>query len=190
MEPVAAGDVVADERLVGVSRPHVEARPLGVEIGERDVLGVEEDPAAGGAPRRDQVADDLVLAVDRDRPAAGEVREIEPVPLAAEREVEALVPESLGGEPAAQPGLAQQIDRRLLEDAGAHALDHVLLAADLDGDRLDAGALQQVAEQQPGRAGADDPDGDAVDGHGRRLRRARSASATPWPTPTHMVQRA
>src|SRR4029453_5801225 len=100
------------------------------------------------------------------RPAAGEIREIEPVPLAAEREVEALVPESLGGEPAAKARLPHAIHRVLLEDAGPHALDHVRLAADVHGDRLDAGALEQVAEKQPGRAGADDPDGDAVNGHG------------------------
>ena len=48
---------------------------------------------------------------------------------------------------------------------------------------------EQVAEEEPGRAGADDPDGDAVDGHGDAQTRS-IRSATPWPTPTHMVQRA
>ena len=48
---------------------------------------------------------------------------------------------------------------RLLEHAGADALDHVPLAANLDRDRVDAGLLQEMAEQQARRSGADDPDG-------------------------------
>ena len=43
---------------------------------------------------------------------------------------------------------------------GAHALAHVLLAAVLEHDRLDALEVQEVSEQQPGGAGADDADRD------------------------------
>ena len=47
---------------------------------------------------------------------------------------------------------------RLLEHAGAHALLDVLARARLEDDRLDALQVEQVGQQQPGRAGADDPD--------------------------------
>ena len=46
----------------------------------------------------------------------------------------------------------------LLEHAGADAAEHVVGAALLEDDGVDAGLVQQRAEQQPGRAGADDRD--------------------------------
>ena len=45
----------------------------------------------------------------------------------------------------------------VLEHAGAHAVLDVLARARLQHDRLDAGALEQVREQQPRGPGADDP---------------------------------
>ena len=54
--------------------------------------------------------------------------------------------------------VGEEVDRALLEQPGAHALLDVLAAAALEHDRLDALAVQQVAEQQPGGAGADDGD--------------------------------
>ena len=56
------------------------------------------------------------------------------------------------------PTSLQQVDGALLEHAGAHALLDVLAAAVLEHDRLDAAQVQQVREQQPGGAGADDAD--------------------------------
>jgi hypothetical protein len=54
--------------------------------------------------------------------------------------------------------LAQQIDRSLLEHAGADAVLAVLAVARLEDDALDAGDLEQARKRQPGRAGADDAD--------------------------------
>ena len=56
------------------------------------------------------------------------------------------------------PGLHEQVDGALLEHAGAHALLDVVAAAGLEHHRLDALPVQEVREQEPGRAGADDPD--------------------------------
>jgi len=50
----------------------------------------------------------------------------------------------------------QQIDCRLFENARAYSIEHVTLTADLDRDRVDARALQQVSQQQPRRSGAND----------------------------------
>ena len=65
------------------------------------------------------------------------------------------------------PTSRMQIDRALLEHAGAHALDDVVPAAVLEDDRVDALEVQQVAEHQPGGAGADDADL-CAGGHGSR----------------------
>jgi hypothetical protein len=50
----------------------------------------------------------------------------------------------------------QQIDGSLLEDPRSHTIDHILAAAVLNDDGIDAVQVQQMAEQQSGRASAND----------------------------------
>ena len=75
------------------------------------------------------------------------------------------MPHALPRQPVAKTGLAQQIDRGLFEHARAHPLDHVLLAPDFDRHRIDAGLLQEVPQEQPGRSGADDANRGSGVGH-------------------------
>ena len=51
----------------------------------------------------------------------------------------------------ADAGFVEQVDRGLLEHAGADAAQHVLAAAPLEDDVVDAGLVQQLAEQQARR---------------------------------------
>ena len=51
------------------------------------------------------------------------------MPRAAERDVQAFVAHAFTRDALAKADVVEQIDRRLLEDAGAHAIDHVPLAA-------------------------------------------------------------
>ena len=53
-------------------------------------------------------------------------------------------------------GAFEQLDRSLLQHPGANSSLDVLAAPVLEHDGLDAGAVQQRREDQPGRAGADD----------------------------------
>ena len=73
-----------------------------------------------------------------------------------EAQVDAAVAQALAVHPLAHAGLAQHLDRALLQHAGADPRLHVLAAARLQDDRVDPVAVQQLPEQQPGRAGADD----------------------------------
>ena len=75
---------------------------------------------------------------------------------AAEGEVDAVVPHALAREAPADADLAHQVHRPLLEHARAHALDHVLPAAVLEDDGVDALEMQQMPEHQAGGPGADD----------------------------------
>lgn len=68
------------------------------------------------------------------------------------------VPHPFARQAPADPALRHQVDGPLFEHARAHALDDVRLAAILDDDRIDTAEVQQVAEHQPGRTGADDAD--------------------------------
>ncbi|CAM5201610.1 hypothetical protein BTHI11S_05895 [Bosea thiooxidans] len=71
---------------------------------------------------------------------------------------EAVMDQALAIEPLADAGFVQEIDHALLEHAGADARQDVVGAAPFDNDVVDAGARQQLPEQQPGRPGADDGD--------------------------------
>ena len=123
-----------------------------------DVVDLEEERRAGLEPGRDQVLDHLGLAVDDDRPAAGELAQRDPVPLAVELELDPVVDDPLAPQAVADPGRDEQVDGALLEHAGPDALLDVLAAAVLEHDGLDPRLLEQAAEREPGRAGADDPD--------------------------------
>ena len=69
-----------------------------------------------------------------------------------------LVDEALAPESFAEASGQQQIDRALLQHAGAHALGDVRAASLLEHDRLEALEVQQVREHEPGGPATDDPD--------------------------------
>ena len=69
-----------------------------------------------------------------------------------------MVDQALGVEPVGHPGLAQQLDGRLLQHAGPDPPLHVVAAAGLEHHGVDAGPVQQMAEQETGRPGSDDAD--------------------------------
>ena len=101
------------------SPPPVRKRTRGrsVDAGKRDVLGLEQDRPARRQPRRDQVFDHLLLAVDRDRPPAGQLAELDPVALTCELEVNAVMDQPFALQPLADARRVQQIDRALFEHA-------------------------------------------------------------------------
>ena len=121
---------------------------------EADVVDLEQQRRAGLEAGGDQVLDHLLLAVDRDPAATRELVEGDPVAAAAEAQLHAVVHEALALEPLAHAHLDQQVDRALLQHAGANAVLHVLAVAVLQDHRLDAPEVEQVPEHQPRRAGA------------------------------------
>jgi hypothetical protein len=78
------------------------------------------------------------------------------VALAAETELNAVMDQTDLTHPLADLGLVQQVDRSLLEHAGADPALHVLPAAALQDDRLDALQMQQLREQEARRSGPHD----------------------------------
>ena len=90
--------------------------------------------------------------------AAGELVEGDPVALAAEAKLHAVVHEALALQALAHPHLDEQVDRALLEHAGADPSLHVLAVAVLEDDRLDALEVEEVPEHEARRPRADDPD--------------------------------
>ena len=123
-----------------------------------DVLDLVEQRPAGREAGLDEVGDDPVLAVDRDRAAAGQLAHRDPVAPSREAELDAVMDEALRLDAAGEAGLPEHVHGALLEHARPHPLLDVLAAAVLEHDGLDALEAEQVGEQEPGRPCADDPD--------------------------------
>ena len=70
------------------------------------------------------------------------------MPATVEAQFDALVHEPFAHHPLAHAGLVQQVDRVLLEHAGAYRRLDVLAAARLEHDRVDALQMQEVGKQQ------------------------------------------
>ena len=131
----------------------------------RDV-GVEVHGTAAREAGANQVAHDLVLAIDRDRAAIRQAGHVDVVAASIERQIDTAVPHPFAYEPVADAGGLQEIHRALLQDACPDAVDDVLLASRLEDDRVDTLRRQQVSEHEPGRAGADDADLSTKGSHG------------------------
>ena len=128
-----------------------------IDLLDRLGLGIEPDLSAVREPSRDEVLNHLLLSIDRD-PAAGQRPKIDPMLLAVEAQLDAVMEHAFPLHAVADAAVDQQIGRSLLEDSGANALFDIVPASALEDDRLDALAIQQVRQHQAGRSGADDPD--------------------------------
>jgi hypothetical protein len=125
---------------------------------QADVGRLVDGGQAGGGARIHQVARHLGLAVGGDHLAAGEVVDRDRVPLAAEHQLDGVVDDAVAVHAVAHARLVHQVHGHLLQDAGADAAQHVVAGLPLQDDVVDAGLVQQLAEQEAGGAGADDGD--------------------------------
>ena len=172
MEAVAAGDHVALELMRFALVAEVDAGPVGLQLVHGNVLDLEQERLARLEPRADQVLDDLRLPVDDDR-LAGQRREVDPMALAVELQLDAPVDDPLALHTHADAGVAEEVGGALLQHPRANAMLDVLAAPVLEDDRVDALEVEQVRERQAGRAGADDPD---LRAHQSPVRRASSSA--------------
>src|SRR5215831_9749022 len=113
---------------------------VGVQAVDGGGLGIEQNLATSLELEANQVLDDLLLAVDGDRPAAAELGQRDAMALALEAQLDAVVDESFAQQALAGAGLHQEVDGALFEDP-----------------RLDARAGQQMSQHEASRASADDP---------------------------------
>ena len=140
----------------------------------RDVVDLEVQRQTLRDASRDQVLDDLGLAVDHDA-APGQIAQRDAMALAVELELDPVVHQPLAAHAIAHTGLLEQVDRSLLEDSRPDPVLAVLAAARLEDHRVDALQLQELRQHQAGRACADDAD--LRSGHS-----SPGASSTRWAT--------
>ena len=84
MIAVAAGDKVAGQFMRMAVVGESDLRVGRCEIVNAYVFDLEEDGSSGGEPRLDQIFDQLMLGVDRNPAAAGEILEIDAMAVATE----------------------------------------------------------------------------------------------------------
>src|SRR3954452_829268 len=132
-----------------------DSRPLRIEVAHGDVVDFEVKRAVVLQPGCYQVLHDLLLAVDPDR-ATRQLLHVDAVRPLGRTQVNPAVVHALTLQPLADAGLDHQVDGVLFEQPGAHTLLEVVAVARLQDHRLDALAVEQVGEHQPGRPGTDD----------------------------------
>ena len=155
MEPVAAGDEVAEDGFFGAVVAEVDFGGIGVFDG--DGGSFEEEGAASGEAGGDEVFDDLLLAVDGDA-AAGEFGEGDAVAVAGEAQDNAFVNQAFAVHPGADSGVAHLLAGIMFHEAGADAAFDVRSGLGLDDDAVDTVQMQDLGEEEAGGAGADDAD--------------------------------
>ena len=163
MVAIAAGDEIAVDLLAPAVLRVAHPRPAGIEIIDRKRLRFPDDAAACRLTCIRQIFLYLGLAIDH-HASAGKTLQIDPVRAAVEREFDAVVRKTLAHHPRPDTSLVQQIDRAPLEQSGPDARLDILTRLPLKDDGFDAARVQQLGQQQPGRARADD--GDLGFGHG------------------------
>jgi hypothetical protein len=139
MESVTARDRVAADLVPGPGGiGEAEHRPVRLELRDLGAGDLELDPGSGRQPGLHQVLDDLGLGVNRHLPAAGQITEVEVVPLPVELQVDPVVLEPFGLQPVAEADRAEHLRGSGFEQPGALARLAVSPAAVLDHDRVDA----------------------------------------------------
>ncbi|MNF67190.1 hypothetical protein D3C84_489960 [compost metagenome] len=158
MEPVAPGDVVAIHAPGLAILFKRQERLVGFHAVGHDVVGFVQGRGPGVLTSNHQVAGDFGLAVDHHRLAAGKGMQVDVYLTLAQGQLKAAMHQPFGVHALADPGLAQQVDHALFQDAGADSLLYVVRCLAFDDHGGDAGVVQQLAEQQARGAGADNGD--------------------------------
>jgi hypothetical protein len=125
---------------------------IGLQVINLGVGDLKVERATGSDPLRYKIFYYLSLGINGHGPAAGQLAEVDVVPLTSELEVDAAVLEPLAAEPIGEPGRPQQLDAAVLDDACPLPRLAVGAAADLYDHGIDAAESEQVRQQQPGRA--------------------------------------
>ena len=159
----------------------------------RGPRGFEEDLAARLKPRVDQVLHHFMLAVHRDGPSAREPVQIDAMSAAVEAQFDTMMNQPFAPHSLAHARFVEQVHRALFEDARPYALLHVLARLLLDHDGVDAMQVEQMRENQPGRAASNDTNLRAKSRGSRHefaLQTRSTTIAMPCPTPIHIAHSA
>jgi len=113
-----------------------------VEVVDAQISDLEIQRACARDARGNQILDDFVLAVDRNRTAACKAGHVDPMTRAAKAYVNPFVTHALLAESIAHASLVHQVHGPLLEHTRTDAFDDVVPGAVFEDDRVDARKMQ------------------------------------------------
>src|SRR5271170_2925148 len=162
---VASGDEIASDLLAFPGLDVAQKRSLPIRAVDRNVSGFIDDRRAGALTRIPQVLGQFGLAIDHDLLAAGQSEKVYAMAPAVEGEIETLVRQAFTAHALAQADLGEKIDGALFQHAGPDPRFDIGPAMAFEHQRFDAGAIEQMGEQQARRTRPDDGDLSAIPGH-------------------------
>src|SRR5262249_26155650 len=157
MKAVGAADEIAGELDISPLVAEANFRGAAGDVVDTHVVRLEQNCAAVGKSTRDQIFYDFLLAVDG-HAFADEIAEIDVVQGAAECEIDAIMEHAFVLHAIADAGFDEQVARPLLDQSGTDAALDIVAAAILQDHTVDARAVEQMREHQPGGPGTDDTD--------------------------------
>src|SRR5262245_990913 len=144
MKAVAASDEVTVQLLRTAIARERHARLTGIDIVQPYILGFKNNLSCCGLCGVNQIAENFVLSIDRNRAAIGQSLEINPMCLAGKAQVNAVMNLAFTAHPITNAACAQQIDRRLLQNTGPHRGFNSRLRPNLKDDRVHAAEMQKM----------------------------------------------
>ena len=131
-------------------------RRVAVKVVNADLARLVHRDQASSRAGGHQVAGDFGLAVGGDNLAAGETMHVNRMPFPGKYQFDTVVHDAFGFDAVAHTHVDQHVHRCLLQNPGADAAQNVVRALALDDDVVNAGLVQQCAQEQTCRAGTDD----------------------------------
>ena len=99
-----------------------------------------------------------MLSVNGDAFSASEILKIDTVTASPKTQFDPIVDQAFGFHPLAHSHLGEQVNRSLLQYAGADAFLYILAAAIFNHDGVDPVQIQKVRQHETGWPRADNPD--------------------------------
>src|ERR1700730_6904560 len=122
MEPVATGDEVAIDLANFSVVAKMDCRAGTARTVQTHRLGLEVYLTTDVQPSFDEVLDYLLLAVDGNGAAAGQVKHVDAMSAPVEAQLDSVMNQAFALQTVAQASFYQQIDRALFQHAGTYAL--------------------------------------------------------------------
>jgi hypothetical protein len=137
VEAIAPGDEITGQFLDLAVRLEMNRGRRTVKSMHAHIAGFENDLSSGGEPGAYQILDDLMLGVDRDRLAAGELVQVDAMAAAVESQLDSMMNEPFAFQALSDARFDEHVHRALLEHACPDAHFDIFPAANFDNDGFD-----------------------------------------------------
>ncbi len=105
-----------------------------------------------------EVLDDFVLGIDGDSFSSRQILKIDAMAVSLEAQLDSVVDHAFAFQSVADSGFDEEVDRALLQNAGADTFLNIATTAIFNHHGFDSLQMQEMGKHQAGRSGAHDSD--------------------------------